>query len=652
MRSLYILLLLFLIGCGSNSTKVKIDDNSSISTIDSSEDDSYDSNDTNEDTPTPVSIKEGKVQLGVIADATVKIYELNGTNRTLIATEITSKGDTIDTIGNFNLHLEKLDSNKFYIYEVSEGEDYDVEDDGIINITPTLNRGVFHLIAKGSSIKDIDNINITIVSEILYQKVLPFINSKNRQIEEKIDIFSKELIKDDIDEDGIIGFSDILNYNPINNKSKLSFEYQTEIRDMINNILNGRAFNNSEDIDTTSEDTNIINADTSTINENTNMTSDNVNTTNENTNITSNDVNTTNEDINTTTEDVNTTAVDINITREDTSGAGINYPKTEGGIQEALDNTNYDYVISELINNRSAYSGINNDEVNMNIAAAYVGKSGYTVFDVTSAMENSNSSTLNGFISNITKDNDAVKTIDELEKADSYYSNVVNGVDCNNTTGLTTEQKSSCFNLGLVRLTSLSNSVKLLFGGDKDIVQKWADGVEINSTDDLNGNSVIDSSDASACAIVYASNPNNSCRDGSMATYRKRVTFIKSGVEYNTTLIDVDVGSSVHGYNTFKRLVTNRSSNNSAILTNGVCDKNFNITTSSIDGVNYFPCPVIKDGKLMNISDSLSKSSNIQNLFPAGSETKTTIESYVENITGSKDGVINQDNLSTYLQSH
>ncbi len=59
-------------------------------------------------------------------------------------------------------------------------------------------------------------------------------------------------------------------------------------------------------------------------------------------------------------------------------------------------------------------------------------------------------------------------------------------------------------------------------------------------------------------------------------------------MEYNTTLIDVDVGNPNLGYRTFKKLVTNGEESNSAILTDGVCDINFNKTTAEIDGVTYF----------------------------------------------------------------
>jgi len=337
---------------------------------------------------------------------------------------------------------------------------------------------------------------------------------------------------------------------------------------------------------------------------------------------------------------------------EDTTYSYI--PTTKAEIQKRLDSGDYAYVINQLLHNRGAYGDMSDDEVNMNIAGAYVGQSGYTVFDITSAMDKSASNhSLNRFVLDTTKDNNPLSALENLEKAQEYYSSVIDGIDCSDT-NITKEQKDSCFNLGLVKLTYLSNSVKMLFNNDEDLVKDWANGVEINSTDDLNGNSVPDKSDSSACAIVYANNPMDNCRDGSMATYRKRVTFNRLGKEYNLTMIDVDVGNSALGFKTFNELVTHKDSNNSAILTDGVCDLNFNKTTThNIDGVTYFPCPVIdKNGDIMNIANSLTKTANIQNLFPSGSDAKITAQNYIQSITGSKDGVIDQNNLSTYLQSH
>jgi len=578
MRRVYaLLIILILAGCGGSSTV-----NSSTDGTDSS----------NESEPIDTSSSDGakdklgKAQLGVMSNATVKLYEVEGGEQKLLATEITSRGDSIEDIGNFNLNLGLLEDDKLYLYEVSGGEDYDANDDGEIDSSPTQNLGSFQLIAKGDSLKKAQNIKITIVSAIIYKLVKPYL--ENSDISSKLLAFTKEVVQEDINGDGIIDMDDILSYDPIVSKTKLFASYQNKIYDMINNILSGKELDFE----------NIINS----------------------------------------------------------ISYGISYPLTEAGLQDALDHGYFSYVIYQLKNNRGFYTDMSDDAVNMNIAGAYVGISGYTVFDITGAIAtgNNNNNSLNGFIHDITEDNNAVDTLENLKEADIYYSKIVDGLNCSDTTDLTTEQKDSCFNLGLVRLTSLSNSVKLLFGGEEELVRDWADGVDINSTDDLNGNSVIDGTDASACAIVYANKPNDNCRDGSMASYLGRVTFNKSGIEHNTTLIRVNVGSRVHGSNTFYKLTTNKKNNNSVVLTNGICDKNFNLTTTnSIDGESYFPCPTLdSNGTVMTIKESLDTSANVQGLFPTGSDTRNTVNGYVENLTGSKDGTINQNNLSDYLQKH
>jgi len=570
---LLIILGLILIGCGGNDRE-NINEKKSINTV----------------------LKLNTSEFGVLVNATVNIYELDGKNKKILFTETTSMGNNINNIGRFNPHVHELDDNKLYIYETIGGERYPIKDNLIDNSRiATPNIGIFHLFIKGKDIKKTKKIHITVLSEIIYQKMLPSLGLSTSQIDNKLGYFLRRIISKDINGDGLVNVLDMLHYHPMNNKTNLSSYYQKYIDKMSKNILEGKAFD--------------FNIDSSSTNTNT-STSTNTN--------------------------------------------NLNNSLSEATIQEALDDGNYDYVIGQLINNRATYSDMSDDKINMNIAGAYVGKSGYTVFDITGAMASSNSNNrLNGFIFDVTKDNDALSTLKSLNKADNYYSSIINGLNCTDTTGFTDEQESSCFNLGLVRLTSLSNSVKLLFGGESQTVKKWAEGVDINSSEDLNGNGVVDSSDASACAIVYANNPNDNCRNGSMFTYRGKVLFNRSGLEHKTTLIEVDVGSAEHGYSTFYKLLTNKSTDNSPLLTNGICDKNFNTTTQEADGGNYFPCPIVdENGVLMNIKDSLLLSDNIQNLFPTGSATKTTVEGYINNITGSKEGVITQNNLSDYLRTH
>jgi len=287
----------------------------------------------------------------------------------------------------------------------------------------------------------------------------------------------------------------------------------------------------------------------------------------------------------------------------------------------------------------------------MNIAAAYVGSSGYTVFDILGAMSNGNTNSFNDFVNNITKENNAVETISQLQEADTYYSKVTEGLDCTNTGNLTEVEKNSCYNLGLVRLSSLTNSVKLLFGGEEETVQKWASGVQPNSADDFNGNGVLDNAEASACAIIYASNSQDNCQNGTLASYKGKVTFNKNGKSHDLTLIEVDVGNASNGYQSFYQFVSRDTNNRTPILTSGTCDVNFNVSAGSPNGTSLFPCPTLdKAGEVMGIKQNLEQAANVQDLFPDGDQTKTTIESYLSNITGSSDGTIGLDNLSTYLK--
>ena len=817
----------------------------------------------------------GKAQLGVLSHAKVKLYELNKVEKKLLATEFTSNGESIEGIGNFNLHLEKLKENRFYLYEVSGGEDYDVNDDGVIDNSATLNKGVFHLLVKGSHIKAIKKARITVISEIIYQKLLSSLNLENIAIENKMKLLVQEIIKEDINGDGFVGIEDILKYNPILDKGKLYLEYQNKIIKIIDDILKNKKsdliapiFKNENSTFEINENLELVgkieidevsaltvtllgdDADKLAYNMTTkelslikkvdfekphDKNSDNLfeftieamdsyfNKTKKDFTIkildinetipkapllqkttlsifennvsgtlvgsifikeqgtdqiqsfkisgedaqfftidkegklfssksfdyetkkryslkteATNDVGKSNQvtvviqiedvpDIKPTVQDVSLTVsenlpigtligkIDIvnrgdsNISKIKLEGylsnsfeidktsnihvrsyldyesytfyylqyrainkageskpanltvrisnvfenIGSDYPPTESGVQNALDRGDYAFVLNELLNNRDNYSGLDDDTVNMNIAGAYVGSSGYTVYDITGAMSDGNKSSFNDFVNKITKNNDPVATINQLTQADKYYSNIVQGLDCTNTTTLTQIEKDSCYNLGLVRLTSLTNSVKLLFGGNSNTVEKWAEGVEGNSSDDLNGNGVLDASEASACAIVYANNSGNSCQASTSYSYRGGVTFSNATNSHNFSLLEVDVGNATNGYQSFYQLVTTKSNNNTPVLTNGVCDKSFNKTTQPADGVTYFPCPTVDaSGTPMGIKQSLESVANIQSLFPDGDETKGTLNSYITNITGDANGTIGLDNLSTYLRAN
>ena len=860
----------------SNSTSI-IENNTNSETEDNNnnDNDSESEVETETEIDTVVINQFGKAQLGVLSNATVKLYELHGYEKKLLVSTTTSTGNSIESIGNFNLYPEKLQNEKFYLYEVSGGEDYDVDDDGIIDSDPTLNKGTFHLLVLGRHIKILQQAQVTVISEILYQKLYNSLSLSTTELILEMQKLSLEIIQEDINDDGFIGIEDVLKYNPILHKKNLHVAYQKSSDKIVQDILDNQIFDitkpqfkeshselsihenlklikkieilddstldiiltgvdaeyftyksesqelffkEEKDFETP-QDSNVDNVYEVTIeatdayfninkkeflievlnlnetvpqiprlkdsnlsiNENNgsniyigsilienrgspeltsfsisgedalsftisnegiifakesfnyeekkiysfNVTAQNIVgvsdeiicritikdipdikpkvanisiSVSENrpinayigsvnivskgdSNISKIQLNysgnnlfkiETNGDIKTKTylDYEYSTGYSYQYTATNQAGesepanfnisinnifenSGSDYPKTESGIQNALDNGDYSFVLRELLSNRDSYSGLEDDTLNTNIAAAYVGSSGYTVFDITSAMSEGNNSSFNDFVKNITQSNDSASSINQLTQADVYYSKITQGVDCTNNATLMDVEKDACFNLGLVRLTSLTNSVKLLFGGDTTTVEKWSNGVDVNSSDDLNGNGVLDTSEASACAIVYANNPNNSCQSSTTHSYRGGVTFSKNSKSYSFSLIQVDVGNAINGYQSFYQLISSNNSNNTPILTSGICDKNFNSTSQNADGVTYFPCPTLDDSaEAMNIKSSLENVANIQALFPAGDEVKTTIESYINNITGDVNGTIGLDNLSTYLRTH
>lgn len=94
--------------------------------------------------------KTSKSYFGTLSDATVNIYALGDGPKQLLYTESTSSGSTTAEVGNFNPHIESLESNKFYLYEVVGGHNLDTDNDGIIDETPTENKIIYRSINRGT----------------------------------------------------------------------------------------------------------------------------------------------------------------------------------------------------------------------------------------------------------------------------------------------------------------------------------------------------------------------------------------------------------------------------------------------------------------------------------------------------------------------
>ena len=181
-------------------------------------------------------------ELGRLAGAKVKIYELDKKKKILKWTETTSGNENskLKEMGIFNSHSNDMDLNKIYMFEVTGGKDWDSDDDGVKDNTPTVNKGTLRLITKGEwcyTCKG-DAIKVTYASELqarlLEEKI------RNGTLSEK-DIIesSKKILSKDIDGDGKIDTRDILLFNPIQDKNKLNREFQLNLKNILDDIHNG-----------------------------------------------------------------------------------------------------------------------------------------------------------------------------------------------------------------------------------------------------------------------------------------------------------------------------------------------------------------------------------------------------------------------------
>jgi len=164
--------------------------------------------------------------LGRWGDASIKIYKLeDNATQTLKFSETTSVGADVNTTGLFDSHRLELEQNSFYLYEVSGGEDYDANNDGVIDASPTPNSGTIHAVVKGSWVRHINwRPRVNLMSEVYYQWVKSEIDNFNVYSLERKLLYPNQSryfylhINNDLNGDDTYGNAvDALIYNPIKN---------------------------------------------------------------------------------------------------------------------------------------------------------------------------------------------------------------------------------------------------------------------------------------------------------------------------------------------------------------------------------------------------------------------------------------------------
>ncbi len=322
-------------------------------------------------------------------------------------------------------------------------------------------------------------------------------------------------------------------------------------------------------------------------------------------------------------------------------------------VSYALDKGDYDSVIKTL-EEQNQSCGFSDDEKNLNIAAAYIGKAGLTIVDIVNNMLESDSngdSDFGSFIKSMSNDNASINLL-YFNKAKSFYDKIPG--DCKSINSTSSDIfKDSCFYSGLMQISQSANSISLILGGS-DEVTKWQDSSSLTSGDDKNNNQKADSVDATARAIDYSFTGDINTTNGIATSVEQNITFTKNSSNYTYELIKISVGNT--NPNIFYKLISNDTPR-SPIITDGSCDLSFK-SCDQEDGTTCFPCPVIDDsGNAMNTNDQLvdvinnglDNIINIANIGSGDSDTKKSSEDYKKELDKNNDGNITLDEISDFL---
>jgi len=190
--------------------------------------------------------KIGKAQMGRLKGATVKIFKLleNG-QKELLTTETSNSTGSLNLIGNFDLHTELLEDHSFYIYEISGGEDIDIDDNAEEDATSTKNHGVMHLISKGIWIKNANQkIRVTPLSEILYTYLeRDGFSDLENALTKYAQILLKTSLKTSLNNDEKINAKDIMHFNPLKDKTLLydTLTYNNTYNNIVHQLRAGNS---------------------------------------------------------------------------------------------------------------------------------------------------------------------------------------------------------------------------------------------------------------------------------------------------------------------------------------------------------------------------------------------------------------------------
>jgi len=273
------------------------------------------------------------------------------------------------------------------------------------------------------------------------------------------------------------------------------------------------------------------------------------------------------------------------------SGCGDTEGESRLETQNMLDKGDFNGVIAKLEGSSSS------NEDYMALASAYMGKAGYSILEIASAMSKDDTEDNEDPMGKLIGEGKPASSINDLSKAATYYKKVVGEKACdtkedNNT--LSTNQKDVCLFIGLSAVAKTATTLNLL-----------ADNMSSFSTDDKedDSNTTDYKLDATGCAMQFAFDYNlsqtiTSTQDCNITIANEDVNFTLVNRVYRP--FDVHVNKDTNQSNLYHFMMTqedNVTHTRSTVLTKDYCTaesferfKEYNET--------LYACPINEDPEI------------------------------------------------------
>jgi hypothetical protein len=182
--------------------------------------------------------------LGPLSGSTMYAYRLSDLNTSIETVTSSNSTTDISKAGSFDLNLTGIADSEWIIVKAVGGQDIDANDDGVIDTTPTTNKGAIYAIAKASDWRE--GTNITAISNIIFNQLSSensLADLNDSAITSKIATIASEWVND-VDGDGVITYKDINTFKPSRDKGKSKIAWNT----LLDNYISGIHKNNDLDI--------------------------------------------------------------------------------------------------------------------------------------------------------------------------------------------------------------------------------------------------------------------------------------------------------------------------------------------------------------------------------------------------------------------